>query len=210
MKVTFPRLLLYVLISITLLHSCTIQKRVHRKGYHIEWLKSHDDFSESQNTVIIPKETKEPEIIQTSSGPTTITSKSPITISNSCGPDTVSVENKIVSKAKPQEPNQPADDGITINFLNVSERKDNPSDYLPLNEPRKTMEIEKTGIWAFALSELGYFLPGPLAVLTFLIAILLAIISLRKISRYNERYLGKGFSLFALIASVIGFMLLFF
>jgi hypothetical protein len=113
MNLSLSQRIFCVLAFITLPYSCTIEKRVHRKGYHIEWLKSHHHFPESQNTVLISREKKEPEIIQTPSAPNTITSISPIAISNSCRSDTTSAENKIAGKAEPQQPAQPGVDAIT-------------------------------------------------------------------------------------------------
>src|SRR5690606_30320693 len=71
----------------------------------------------------------------------------------------------------------------------------------------KRKKVEPLGIFAFAISIASWFTSGFLTFPLFLLAAVLAVVSLNIISNSPERYLLKTLSLVALIVAVVGSVL---
>ena len=182
--------------------SCTIEKRVHLKGYHVKWknpkLRSSSEDQSDQNPVKIIIAEEE-----------TISQEIP-------AGEFVASENSVI-----------AENSKTENFVFASETQtDSPSlqreqpgakkavsentaarPLLP-EEKETVKQIEPLGLAGFIIGIIGWFVPAfGLAALMCLLAFIFGAISLGNINKKPDRLKGKGFAITSIVVGIVGLIL---
>jgi hypothetical protein len=212
MKISSPALTYLVLILILFLSSCTIEKRVHRKGYHVEWIHSHNKTSGNEQKIMAKQEVTEMTATEKQNSPI-VNKEEQHNLKEEFQIDTVTHKKNIAYIKETLKEFSPAQAvkslrHTTSRFQSSPNKKDTASEKQPLTN--KTKEVEKMGLWSLIFAIVGFFVPYLLGLLLFILAVILSISSLAKISGNPDSYSGTGFSIAALILGIIGCAILFF
>jgi hypothetical protein len=210
MKISTHILTYLVLILILFLSSCTIEKRVHRKGYHVEWIHSHNKTSENEQKQMEKQEVTELNAAKKQNG-LIVKKEEQHNLKEEFQIDTVTHKKNIVYvKETWKELTSPAP--VQHLYDQSKEFKSDQSPFVRQNSAapssNKTKEIEKMGLWAFIFVVVGLFVSTLLGLALLVMALLLSISSLIKILDNPDKYSGKGFTIFALVVSLITIILI--
>ncbi len=207
MKSYLPYAIYLTLALILFLSSCTIEKRIYRKGYHIE--RIHSPNKSNSNSSIEPETSCRQHEQVNSNNQTTqiiIAEEKAASIPDNNSDTTIEKKNIAYVKEALQGFKSPTPikriigqtGGLTRHFKTV--RKATLEPYRA-----KDRETEKTGLWAFLFSILAFFVPLVFSFLLFILAMILGLSSLIKIASHPGSYRGIGFAIFGLVVGIIGF-----
>lgn len=207
-----------IVIAVAAISSCTIEKRLYQRGYHVEWngrnreLKHNfgkDASVNSENTNSVSNIIEDKEVENNFVNQTELAqSDEPIFASG----DEISTNFEIVEMAN--------DKSISL-ILNKNPLKSKISNTVNLKKPNQKTDEEPKYHWqaiaGFSLGILSWFsaLVTGVYLLSFLFAVMIvtgmvfSILAIIKINKSPEIYRGKTFALFGIILNPIALFIVF-
>ncbi len=199
-----------ICICIVFFQSCMIEKRVHRKGYHLNWV---GQGSEKPKTLAYNVETSSRtevtniqtdsavvcEIEQASAHPSQFQAQKTITLEKK--------DNVSTSALKTKTRKRTARFQIPFEQLSTPREKLANSEIEGDTEQTVVQRLNELAIFAVMLAIIGLFVGGGLGILTGAFAILFGAISLKQIRNHPEKYSGEGMAIAAIYIGLFGSIL---
>lgn len=207
-------LILMITVSSILISSCTIQKRTFRNGYYVSWNKSvKKEKAQSKDEEVM---TKNEEIVESA-----VSSETSCSIDEKCSvcekmdtlqiKERIHVDDPVIEKPRIQHSERAFIERLNDQLENVKEKK-----HLEVEEEtvKKTPNLFAINALVFSM---GYVILSfitiftslfALAIISFLLAISLAIVAIVKWKRNRGDFWGTFFAVIALGLLVLGTLVL--
>lgn len=201
-----------VLLTLFLASSCKMEKRLYRPGYHVEWTKSNktdkksvenpdqaEEYTSVETAEILPDQPA-----PTPQKPATERASTPesdqTTVKIRKDPEMIASTQDLGEELAPRP--------TSNNFARVkNEGEWMQAQTVGSEHTRKTME--SLGIAGFIIGVVGWFVPIlGLAFVMMILAVIFGAVSLGKINREPNKYMGRGFGITSLILGIIGLLIL--
>lgn len=196
------------------LASCTMEKQVHRPGYHTDcmtskhnghkgkykncslctpMLKENTEQFHQTTIAAVEQSVVEPNLIDD------------INTSAENGKNIASVDNKQIIL-----PQKTKDNWLAKSSETIDELKELKPTFMSkkgtkmISSTGENPKVEGLGLAGFIIGWVGLFMPLALGLIMCILAIIFGAISLGRIKRNPEKYKGKGFALTSLIVGIVG------
>jgi hypothetical protein len=195
--------LLAIVIGIILLNSCSIEKRLHRPGYHIEWKSNHHQRSTSLNTNDTSDEQQLNSDNQKIDETAEIGNSNPTVIADSTNLYQNGAERSQKEKIQ-QRVKSYLSSAISTPIKSISTELKGG-----IEEEKVRLGTEENAIGSFVCSLITWLAIFGVGQLFAYAAIILGFISLAKIKRHPDQYSGKGLAIAGIIIATIALLIVF-
>ena len=191
--------------------SCTIDQRVHRKGYHIEW---NGHRCEKPKTLAYKAETS-PEIKASAHQTEKVLvpemdETSELQTENPIPASITHAKNDGASIGQSKEKQLQRNLGFRNPFEQTATLGNQPTLKPGDVDPEKPIvqRIHELALLGSMFGIIGIFVGGGMGILVLMLAILCGLIALRQINNHPEKFRGSGFAIAAILLGIVGTMLI--